>query len=148
MADIVQTDPWNVMTREFGSLRRALDRLMADPLFQGREAEDGLLDVDVVERDGKVEVVASLPGFTKEEVDVQLHEGMLTIKGEHHEEKETTEGRYIRRERRYGSIARSVSVPGVRGDVPVDAELKNGVLTVKIDAPAQPQPKRVEIRSA
>lgn len=145
MADIVQADPWNTMTREFGSLRRALDRLFADPLFVSRE--DGLLDVDVVEHDGKVEVVASLPGFTKDEIDVQLHEGMLTIKGEHREEKETTEGRYIRRERRYGAISRSVSIPGARGDVPVDAELKNGVLTVTIDVLPQPQPKRVEIRS-
>lgn len=112
MADIVQADPWNTLTREFGSLRRALGRLFADPLLVSRE--DGLLDVDVVERDGKVEVVASLPGFTKDEIDVQLHEGMLTIKGEHREEKETTEGRYIRRERRYGAISRSVSIR-VRG---------------------------------
>jgi len=135
------------MTREFGLLRRALDHLLADPLFKPREAEEGLLDVDVVEREGKIEVVASLPGFTKDEIDVQIHEGMLTIKGEHREEKETRDGRYIRRERRYGSIARSVSVPGVRGDVPVDAELKDGVLTVKIDAPALPPSKRIEVRS-
>ena len=93
-------------------------------------------------------MVASLPGFTKDEIDVQLREGMLTVKGEHREEKETMEGRYIRRERRYGSISRSVSVPGVAGDAPVDAELKDGILTVKIDTPARPQPQHIEIRSA
>lgn len=148
MSDIVQTDPLSVMSREFGSLRHVLDRLLADPLFQSREADAALLDVDVIERDGKIEVVASLPGFAKDEIDVQLREGMLTVKGEHREEKETTEGRYIRRERRYGSISRSVSVPGVAGDAPVDAELKDGILTVKIDTPARPQPKHIEIRSA
>lgn len=147
MADTVPADPLAVMTREFGSLRRALDRLMGEPLFPGRDLSDGLVDVDVIERDGKVVVVASLPGFVKEEIDVQLHDGVLTIKGEHREEKETAEGKYLRRERRYGSTSRRIAIPGVRGDVPVDAALKDGVLTVTVDAPPRPEPKRVEVRA-
>ena len=58
---------------------------------------------------------AELPGFNKEDISLELKEGILTIKAEHKESSETTsdKGEYLRRERRYGSFARSFDVNGI-----------------------------------
>ena len=88
--------------------------------------------IDIVEKDKAFEVTAELPGLDAKNIDLQLANGVLTIKGEKQEEKEEkTKDRYVS-ERRYGSFRRSLQVPGS-----VDAEqdrsnYKSGVLTVTL----------------
>jgi len=137
-----------MLDREFSGLRGALDRLWGDSLFRDGLLDEGSLAVDVYQRDGKVSVEASLPGFTQEEIDVQLHEGVLSIKAEHREEKEEKDTNYYRRERRYGAVSRRIALPGIVTDTPVEATLKDGVLKVDIAVPEKAQPKSIEIKSA
>ncbi len=86
MADIVPVEPFRWMDRDFGNLRRMMERVFDDSFFRSPAlSEDGSLALDVMEKDGKVVVKASLPGFKKEEIDVQVHEGALYIKAEHNE---------------------------------------------------------------
>ena len=150
MADIVRRDPFDLLG-DFAGMRRAMDRLFDEsvrwPMLNGAN-EEGTLPIDVLEHDGKVVVRASLPGFKKEDIDVQLHEGVLSIKAEHTEEREEQGDRWYRRERRTGSVSRRIALPGIVADADVTAELKDGVLTVSVPTPEKPGPKQIEIQAA
>ena len=123
-------------------------RSFAPATAGGWRLEEGTLPVDISEVDGKLGVRASLPGFNKEDIDVQVHEGILSIKAEHSEETETGDERFYRRERRFGSLSRRIALPGVVHDSKVDAELKDGVLTLTLALPEKPKPKQIEIRGS
>jgi HSP20 family protein len=114
--------------------------------------DEGAMDVDVYQRDGKVVVEASVPGFKEGEINLQLHKGILSITAEHREDSATNESRdganYYRRERRHGSLARRIALPGIVGEAPVEATLHDGVLRIEIEAPANEQPQKIVIKSA
>ncbi len=104
--------------------------------------------VDVLERGGKLVVRADLPGMTKDEIEVELSDDMLTIEGERkHEKKEEREG-YHYSERSYGSFYRAIPLPeGIEASKAI-CEFRNGVLEVTLPAPARKEQKgrRLEIR--
>ena len=103
--------------------------------------------MDIVEKDGAYEITAELPGLEAKDIDIQLSDGMLTIKGEKHQEKEEkTKGRYIS-ERRYGSFRRSLQVPGSVDDNKIEASYKSGVLTVTLPKSPAAQKKEKTILS-
>ena len=127
-----------------------MERFFDDPFFRqpmGFMTEEGTLALDVAENDREVVVRADLPGFTKEEIDVQMHEGVLSIRAQHSEEHEEQTDRYYRRERSWGSMSRRIALPGVVKDSPVQAQLKDGVLTLRIPLPEATQPKQIEIKT-
>jgi HSP20 family protein len=150
MADLVPAESFRWMDRDFGNLRRMMDRVFDDTFFRtpALGLDEGSLALDVLEQNGNVVVKASLPGFTKEEIDVQVHDGVLYIKAEHTEEKEEKDAKFYRRERRYGAVARRVALPGTVSEADVNAELKDGVLTLTLPVPAKAQPKQIEIKGA
>ena len=134
MADSTKPEPSRFVERQFSSLRTALDRLMADSQLRSGGFDERGIDVDVYEREGKTVVEASLPGYRLEEVDVQLHDGLLTIRAEHREEQEEQGRNYYRRERRVGTISRRIPLPGITSDTEVNAQFKDGVLRIEIGA--------------
>lgn len=146
MADIVRRDPF-----ELGGLRQMMERMFEEPFFRLPAAtagwDEGTLPVDVSESEGKLVVRASLPGFKKEDIDVQVNDGVLSIKAEHNEETETRNEKFYRRERRYGSVSRRIALPGIVHDAPVSAQLKDGVLTLSIEVPEKARPKQIEIQA-
>jgi len=89
---------------------------------------------------------AELPGFKKEDISLDLKEGILTITATHNEECQVEEGTYIRRERRFGSFQRSFDVSGIdeRG---ITAGYDSGVLSVRLPKvkPAEPETFRINI---
>ena len=78
VTDIVRHDP-------FANLRQTMDRLFDDSFFRTptRLFDEGTLPVDISEHDGALLVKASLPGFEKDDIDVQVNEGVLSIKAQH-----------------------------------------------------------------
>ena len=92
---------------------------------------------------------AELPGFRKEDISLDLKEGILTITATHSEssEQKDGEGSYIRRERRYGSFQRSFDVTGIE-EKNITAAYENGVLSLTLPKakPAEPEIHRIEIR--
>ena len=149
--DVVRRDPFAAM-EGFSPFRRVFDRVFDDPFFRsagfGSIAEEGSLALDLYEKDGALKVEASLPGYKKEDVDVQVHDGILSIKAQRSSESEEGEkgSKFYRRERSWGSVSRRVALPGIVKDAPVEAELKNGVLTLSIPLPEKAQPKQIEIK--
>ena len=115
-----------------GSRRRPFGNLMAG---------NGKLSprVNLSETDKEIEVTAELPGVEEKEIDVNLTDDILTIKGEKKMEAEKSEGDYKMIERSYGSFERSMRLPCEVESEKVEATFKNGVLTVKL--PKSPEAK-------
>ena len=92
---------------------------------------------------------AELPGFKKEDISLDLKEGILTITASHSETSEETDdkGSYIRRERKYGSFQRSFDVTGIETSG-ITAAYENGVLAVSLPKakPVEPETTRIQIR--
>jgi HSP20 family protein len=110
---------------------------------------DVRLPVDISQVDGNLKVEASLPGFAKDEIEVGLRGGVLSIEAKHSEEKETREMDYYRRERHSGAVSRRVSLPtAVADDAKVDAEFKDGVLRLLIPIPPEAKAAKIEIKGA
>jgi len=91
-------------------------------------------------------VRADLPGIRKEDLDVQVHDGILTIEGERREETEEEEAGYRRSERRYGHFYRAIQLPEDIDVEDAEASINNGVLEVSIGAPERQEGRRLEIR--
>ena len=108
----------------------------------GKHAKN-VMKTDVRELDNGYEIIVDLPGFKKDEIEVQLEDGYLTIsaaKGLDKDE-EDKKGRYIRRERYAGSMSRSFYVGDVKPEE-VSAKFENGILT--LDVPKAGQKKLPE----
>ncbi len=99
------------------------------------------INVKETEHDYKLSIAA--PGLNKEDFDIQLHDGMLTISAEKEESKDTDD-KYNRREYNYSSWTRSFSLPDDVVDGKISAEYKNGEL--KIDVPKSGEKKKREGR--
>jgi HSP20 family protein len=140
MANMVVRDP-------FMGIRQMMDRFFEEPVNSFPEFfDEGTLPVDISERDNALIVKASLPGVKKDDIDIQVNQGVLSITARRQDEKEDSNERFYRRERRYGSVSRRIALPGVVQDSDVEAELKDGVLTLTLPVPEQRRPKRIEIR--
>ena len=140
------------LRRELGSLRRAMDRFFDDSFFTARGSRDtsyATLPVDISERDGDLVVRASLPGFGRDEIDVRVNDGVLSISASHGEDGddgEQTDERFYRRERGSGTLSRRITLPRKVRDAEVAAELVDGVLTLIIPTPEEAKPKQIEIK--
>lgn len=89
---------------------------------------------------------AELPGFAKEDIDLDLKDGVLTISAKHDERVENKDetGRYVCRERRTGSFTRSFDVSGIREDA-IGAAYDNGVLKLTLPKMGEPEPQSRKI---
>jgi HSP20 family protein len=105
--------------------------------------------VDIRETDNAIEVEAELPGVDEKDLDVQLRDNLLTIRGEKKfERKDEKDGDYRVMERSYGSFSRSMTLPYAVNPDAVEAVFKNGVLKLTLPKPAdaQNQTKRIAIK--
>src|SRR5262245_19563017 len=91
-----------------------------------------MMDLDVIEQGDNLVVKATLPGVKPEDVDVNVENGVLTIRGELREEQEHGQGRYLHRERRYGTMARQVMLPRDVDTSACEASFEHGVLTLTL----------------
>ena len=85
-------------------------------------------------------IEADLPGVRKEDIRLELSDGVLTLGVEHNEQIDEERDNYIRKERRYGSYCRSFRVDGVKEDN-VTAKYENGVLTINLPKTEDAKPK-------
>lgn len=129
-----------------------MDRLIEQ--FFGEQAPEGnhsdtpptyYLPVDIFESDEAYTLVASVPGFKEEQVEVLFEDGILSIKAK--AEGHRTPGRWLRQERPYGSFVRRLEVPSQVETARIAAHFDNGVLTITIPKTAKPQPVKIQIGS-
>jgi HSP20 family protein len=91
-------------------------------------------------------VTADVPGVKSDDVVVELHEGVLTVRGEKRSEHEEKDSKRRWLERSYGTFSRSFSLPRDADPDQVDASFKDGVLTVRISKAAEAKPQTIAIK--
>ena len=143
------TDPF----REFAQLQDRINRAFSDAY--GRQ-DEGLLTsgawappVDIYQN-GEHELVlkAELPDLTREDIEITVDNGTLTIRGEKKFSSEVKEESFHRIERRYGTFSRSFSIPQTVDTGKVGAEYKNGVLTVRLPLREEAKPRQIKVNVA
>ncbi len=134
-------DPFEEIRR----IQERLNRLFEDFERVGPRTVRIEMPVDVIDEGDQIRVVADLPGFNKEDIEVWVEDGELVIKAERKEEKEERERNYIRRERRYGRIYRRIALPADVDVENIKASYNNGVLEVTIPKTEKAKRKVVKI---
>ena len=108
------------------------DDFFDDDFFTNRK-ERNLMKTDIVEKKDKYVLNMDLPGFEKENINISLNKGYLTVSAKSEKENiESNEDKYIRQERSYGEASRSFYLGEDIKEEDIDAEFKNGILTINI----------------
>jgi len=147
---LVRWDPF----REFAQLQDRLNRVFNDAYSRGSLATDeGLMTtgswvppVDIYQNgDHELVIKAELPDMTREDIDITVDNGTLSIKGEKKLSTEVREDQFHRMERRYGIFSRSFSLPQTVDANKVAAEYKQGVLTVRLPLREEAKPRSIKV---
>ena len=102
---------------------------------------------DIEEQEDRYVIKADLPGVDKKDIDVKLENGVISIRGEKQTETETGKGtKRHRTERFHGSFARSFTLPDAVKDERVEANYKDGVLSLVIPKAEEAKPKSIDIK--
>ena len=141
-----ETSNWPSSDR-LSTLRDEVNRLFD---FSWPSRDSGLFSgwsptLDVHENKDTLVVQVELPGMKKEEIDIALHEGVLTVSGERKTERERKEGEVFRSERYFGKFQRSVTLPVAVDAGKVKASYKDGVLSIDLPKAEEAKPKQIAI---
>jgi HSP20 family protein len=143
---LVRWEPFEGLT----SLRRDMDRLFEE--FMGRAPSrmgesTGEPAVEVSDTPEAVIVKAQMPGVSKDHIQVDVTDDVLTLRGEMKEEETKEEQNYHRREFRYGRFARSIPLPAMVQSDRATAQLKEGILEVRIPKSEKSKARQIQIQS-
>ena len=140
--------------RDLAVLQDRMNRLFNDT-YGDRRREDDLMSrgawtpaVDIYELDGTLVLKAELPDMRREDIDVNVENNTLTIRGERKLDNEIRQESFHRIERAYGTFARQFSLPATVDTAKIAAEYKNGVLTVKLPVRDEAKPRSISIEVA
>ena len=143
---VPQLSNWSSFDR-LSSLRDEVNRLFD---FSWPSRDSGLFSgwspaLDVFDDKDNLVVKAELPGLKKEEINVSIHDGVLTLSGERKRETEKKEGETFRSERYFGKFQRSVTLPTAVDSNKVNATYKDGILTVELPKAEEAKPKQIAV---
>ena len=130
MQELIGADPFSQLSR--GMVGESTSFL---PSFEVKETKDSFI------------FKADLPGVKEDDLEISLSGNMLTISGQRQEEKKDEGDRYYAYERSYGSFTRSFTLPEGADAEHVQAELKDGVLTLVVPKKPEVQPKRIAVKA-
>jgi HSP20 family protein len=146
--NLVRWDPF----REFDGIQARLNRVFGDRPFRFENDEMPFAEwapaVDIQETDKEYVVKADLPEVKKEEVKVEFENGVLTVEGERHMEKEEKDKKLHRVERGYGKFVRRFALPTEVDGPKVTAEFKDGVLNVHLPKTVTGKEKAIAVKVA
>ncbi len=142
---------WNP-ARDLMRMREEMDRVFHEFLRPGDGEEEGTWmrgnwapPVDIYETDEAFVLKAELPGFSKDDVQIELHGNRLTLRGERKHETEAKEEQYHRRERAYGRFERVFWLPATVDAEKIQANFTNGMLELRLPKSEAAKPKRIAI---
>jgi HSP20 family protein len=101
--------------------------------------------VDIYETENELVLQADLPEVSEKDLDIQIENNLLTIRGERRLAPSVKEENFLRVERTYGSFSRSFRLPTSIDSERIEARYKNGVLTIELPKRAESKPKQVKI---
>lgn len=120
------------------------ERNFLDPFNRSGVAQ---FRTDIIDKEDRYILQAELPGFKKEEIQIELNDKYLTIHAEHKEEIKKEEDNFVKHERRWGSFSRSFDVSDIDTDK-IKAQYKDGILEMEMPKAEEklPESKRIEIQ--
>ncbi|MCU1262309.1 MAG: heat shock protein Hsp20 [Bryobacterales bacterium] len=119
----------------------AVTRMMSEP----RTSRPWSPATDIIETENELVLKVDLPDVQLNDIDVQVENQTLTIKGERHFERDDNSKGFHRIERSYGTFVRSFTVPSTVDTEKVAADYKNGVLTVRLPKKEAAKPRQVKV---
>ena len=143
MTSVVRWDP-------FADMRTTMDRLFDEGFsrpwrFLNTTEYEAGFPVEVSETDEEIDVKASIPGVKPEEVEITVQNGVLTIKAERRATAEDKKREYYRREIRYGTFHRALSLPVSVDAEHAEAKYDSGVLTLKLPKAQSVRPRQIKV---
>ena len=145
---IVRWDPF----RDLMTLQERMNEMFDRTLRRRGDEEEGLAPrawapaVDIYETDEKMVIKVELPGLKKEDIDIEVRDSTLTLKGERKFEKEIKRESYHRVERAYGSFQRSFTLPSTVKQEAIEASFKEGILEISLPKAEAVKPKKLAIK--
>ncbi len=130
----------DLMSKNFSDI---MDEFFNDVVNTNRDSF--VPGIDISETDNQFLISAELPGMSKEDIDINLDNGRLTISGERKFEKEEEGKTFHRVETRYGSFNRSFQLPDNVDEESINAKYENGLLNITIDKAEDKVKKKIEI---
>ncbi len=144
MSALIRWNPIREMARTQDLVERLFEEGFLTPGYRRNEMA-GLMPVDVYETQDEYVVRSLVAGVKPENIEITYENGVLTIRGEITEEKEV-EGQRLIQELGYGRFARSISLPtDVKADQ-IQANLKDGVLTLHVPKAEETKPRKIEVK--
>ncbi len=131
-------------------LRNEIDRLFENPLAElarGSQVLSGWTPaMDLYEDKDNLYLKAELPGMKREDIEVSLHEGTLSISGERKSQSNYEEAEVYRAERFFGRFQRTVTLPTPVSADKVKAQYQDGVLSITLPKTEEAKPKQINVR--
>ncbi|MFQ5839912.1 MAG: Hsp20/alpha crystallin family protein [Candidatus Methylomirabilales bacterium] len=144
---IVRWDPF----QDLMTIRDRMNRLFEETLTRGRDREEPAAlgswvpAVDIYETADSIVLKAEVPGARREDIDIQVRDNTLILRGERRVEKDVQEENYLRVERSYGAFHRAFTLPTIIQQDKIKAVFKDGVLEVSLPKAEEAKPKRVKV---
>jgi HSP20 family protein len=143
---IIRWDPF----RDLSVIQDRMNKIFEETLARSRGDEATTLTVwapavDIYETKDAIVVNAELPGIEQKDVEVQIHDNMLTIRGERKFETDVKRENFHRIERSYGTFQRSFSLPNTIRQDTVKARFTNGILEITLPKMEEAKPKQVKV---
>ena len=145
MSNLIRWEP----TREFMTLREAMDHLFNDAFTRPLSLRDGwnVPAVDMYQTNDELVVKASIPGFKAEDVQINVTGDILTIRGEVKQEEEKKDRAWHIREQRWGTFERAIPLPTEVIADKAKAEFENGILVVTLPKAEEVKPKTITVKA-
>lgn len=137
--NIVKWSPF----RELEDIQARLNRFFNEAPFA-----DFAPPVDIQETEKEYVIKAELPEVKKEDVKIEMLDGVLTIEGERRQEKEEKGKKFHKMERSYGKFVRQFALPNEVDATKIQAEFKEGMLNIHLPKTAVAKPKAIEVKVA
>jgi HSP20 family protein len=136
----------NGTTRYRDPFSFARELMSWDPFFAGRPASAFAPAFEVKETTDAFVLKADLPGVPESELDINVHNNILTVSGSRAAEERKEGESFALYERQFGSFSRSFSLPDMADGERIEAKLDNGVLTLTVGKKAEAKPRKIALR--
>ncbi len=143
---VVRWDPF----RDLLSIQDRMNKLFEETVSRSR-AQEGIAGstwspaVDIFETPDTIVLTAELPGLTKEDIEIEIRDHTLTLKGERRLAKDVQEENYLRIERAYGVFQRAFTLPTTIQQEKIRAVFRDGVLELTLPKADEARPKKIAI---
>jgi HSP20 family protein len=138
---LTRYNPFETLPTEFKLFEDTVNRLLTN-----NTTRPWAPAVDILENENDLVLKADVPEVDMKDIDIQIENGTLTLKGQRKFEEEKKGTGYHRIERSYGSFARSFALPETVDPENVKAEYKNGVLTITLGKKEIAKPRTVKVQ--